>query len=71
MCPTMVSLSRRKENFEWSSTAVRSFVDAVSTLNRELLQGPDMSSNLVGILTRFRKDPVAQKPTQIPLVARR
>ena len=28
-------------------------------LNRELLQGPDVSNNLVGILTRFRKEAVA------------
>ncbi|XP_043229908.1 uncharacterized protein LOC122385596 [Amphibalanus amphitrite] len=28
-------------------------------LNRELLQGPDFSNNLVGILTRFRKEKIA------------
>ena len=29
------------------------------SLNSELLQGPDLTNNLVGILLRFRQDPVA------------
>ena len=38
--------------------------DAASTfagtlLNNELLQGPDLTNNLVGILIRFRQDPIA------------
>ena len=30
-----------------------------SSLNKALLQGPDMMNNLVGILCRFRKEPIA------------
>ena len=38
--------------------------DAASTfagtsLNNELLQGPDLINNLIGILVRFRQDPIA------------
>jgi hypothetical protein len=29
------------------------------TLNENLLQGPDLTNNLIGVLCRFRKDPVA------------
>ena len=29
------------------------------SLNSEILQGPDLTNNLVGVLTRFRKEPVA------------
>ena len=43
---------------------VRAVFDAASTfagtsLNEELLQGPDLINNLVGVLVRFRQDPVA------------
>ena len=43
---------------------VRAVFDAASTfagtsLNNELLQGPDLTNNLVGILIRFRQDPIA------------
>lgn len=43
---------------------VRAVFDAASTfagtsLNDKLLQGPDLINNLVGILVRFRQDPVA------------
>ena len=30
-----------------------------TSLNRELLQGPDLTSSLVGVLLRFRREPVA------------
>ena len=47
---------------------VRAVFDAASTfagtsLNEELLQGPDLINNLVGVLVRFRQDPVALTPT--------
>jgi len=29
------------------------------SLNKELLQGPDLTNNLIGVLCRFRKEPVA------------
>ena len=32
---------------------------AGESLNRHLLQGPDLTNNLVGVLCRFRQDPVA------------
>lgn len=32
---------------------------AGTSLNEQLLQGPDMTNNLVGVLTRFRQEPVA------------
>ncbi|XP_019633454.1 PREDICTED: uncharacterized protein LOC109476879 [Branchiostoma belcheri] len=32
---------------------------AGTSLNKELLQGPDLTSTLVGVLTRFRQEPVA------------
>ena len=32
---------------------------AGASLNRHLLQGPDLSNNLVGVLCRFRQEPVA------------
>ena len=43
---------------------VRAVFDAASTfagtsLNEELLQGPDLINNLVGVLVRFRQDPFA------------
>ena len=43
---------------------VRAVFDAASTfagtsLNNELLQGPGLTNNLVGILIRFRQDPIA------------
>ena len=43
---------------------VRAVFDAASTfagtsLNEELLRGPDLINNLVGVLVRFRQDPVA------------
>ena len=28
-------------------------------LNKQFLQGPDMTNKLVGVLLRFRKDPIA------------
>ena len=30
-----------------------------TSLNKELLQGPDLTNNLIGVLLRFRQDPVA------------
>ena len=30
-----------------------------TSLNQQILQGPDNTNNLVGVLTRFRKHPVA------------
>jgi hypothetical protein len=29
------------------------------SLNKQLLQGPDMTNKLVGVLLRFREDPIA------------
>ena len=29
------------------------------SLNQQLLQGPDMTNKLVGVLLRFREDPIA------------
>ena len=36
-----------------------SVVHKGSSLNKSLLQGPDMMNNLVGILCRFHKEPIA------------
>ena len=46
------------ERLEWSLTAVCMEFPGES-LNRHLLQGPDQTNNLIGVLWQFREEPIA------------
>lgn len=51
---TMVSTTKEKRQSGWCSIAFQG-----TSLNSELLQGPDLTITLLGVLLRFQQEPVA------------
>ena len=54
---TMEYYTHKRRNLELSLTARPNL--GVFCLNRELLQGPDLTNTLFGVLTTFQQDKVA------------